>query len=112
MNETLLAFLKRVSEDAGLKARVDELKGLSPEEMAARAAAIAHDAGFELTSEDFLAGFDESDASELDERELSAVGGGSGEGSHAAEGCICVFSGVHGDSIYYCVCLAGGEGEL
>ncbi len=107
-----MRFLKRVSEDAGLKARVDELKGLSPEEMAARAAAIAHDAGFELTSEDFLAGFDESDASELDERELSAVGGGSGEGGHAEGSCICVISGAHGDSIYYCVCLAGGEGTL
>lgn len=110
MNETLLAFLKKVSEDAELKARVDGLQGLGPEDMAVRAAAIAQDAGFELSSEDFVTESDESDAIELDERELSAVGGG--EGGHAAEGCICVISGVHGDSIYYCVCLAGGQGTL
>lgn len=88
MNDTLLAFMKRVSEDTELRAQVDGLKGLGPEDMAARAAAIAQDAGFEL----------------------SAVGGGGG--GHAAEGCICVISGVHGDSIYYCVCLAGGQGTL
>ena len=110
MNDTLLALMKRVSEDTELRAQVDGLKGLGPEDMAARAAVIAQDAGFELSSEDFMAEFDESGTCELDERELSAVGGG--EGGHAAEGCICVISGVHGDSIYYCVCLAGCQGPL
>lgn len=76
MNDTLLAFMKRVSEDTELRAQVDGLKGLGPEDMAARAAAIAQDAGFELSSEDFMAEFDESGTCELDERELSAVGGG------------------------------------
>ena len=110
MNDTLLAFMKRVSEDTEPRAQVDGLKGLGPEDMAARAAAIAQDAGFELSSEDFMAEFDEPGACELDECDLSAVGGG--EGGHAAEGCICIISGVHGDSIYYCVCLAGGQGTL
>ena len=53
MNEQLKDFLKKASEDESIKDELKALEGLSAEENAEQAAAIARKAGFDLSAEDF-----------------------------------------------------------
>ena len=53
MNEQLKDFLKKASEDESIKDELKALEGLSAEENAEQAAAIAQKAGFDLSAEDF-----------------------------------------------------------
>ena len=53
MNEQLKGFLKKASEDGPLKEELGALAGLPEEERAERAAAIAREAGFDVSVEDF-----------------------------------------------------------
>ena len=78
MNEQLKDFLKKASEDESIKDELKALEGLSAEENAEQAAAIAQKAGFDLSAEDFA-----PSSAELDEDELGAVAGG--------EACCCQF---------------------
>ena len=51
MNEQLKDFLKKASEDESIKDELKALEGLSAEENAEQAAAIARKAGFDLSAE-------------------------------------------------------------
>lgn len=66
MNEQLKDFLKKASEDESIKDELKALEGLSAEENAEQAAAIARKAGFDLSAEDFA-----PSSAELDEDELA-----------------------------------------
>lgn len=81
MNEQLKDFLKKASEDESIKDELKALEGLSAEENAEQAAAIAQKAGFDLSAEDFA-----PSSAELDEDELGAVAGG--------EACCCQYTGL------------------
>ena len=81
MNEQLKDFLKKASEDESIKDELKALEGLSAEENAEQAAAIARKAGFDLSAEDFA-----PSSAELDEDELGAVAGG--------EACCCQYTGL------------------
>ena len=72
MNEQLKGFLKKASEDGPLKEELGALAGLPEEERAERAAAIAREAGFDVSVEDFA-----PVETELDDDELNVVAGGS-----------------------------------
>lgn len=72
MNEQLKGFLKKASEDGPLKEELGALAGLPEEERAERAAAIAREAGFDVSVEDFAPVETELDDDELrfDRRKL------------------------------------------
>ena len=54
MNEQLKGFLKKASEDGPLKEELGALAGLPEEERAERAAAIAREAGFDVSRTSLL----------------------------------------------------------
>lgn len=119
MNESMRDFLKKASEDETLRAKLNALAGLPQDEIAQKAAAIAHETGFDLEPEDFA-----SKNTELDADELDAVAGGHGDcycaggGGGADEGtgttCACVLAGGGKNSGEVgektCVCVGGGSG--
>lgn len=72
MKQGMKEFMEKVSEDEGLRVKLEALAGLPEDEVAARMAAIACEAGFEVTVEDL-----DPAETELDESELAAVSGGS-----------------------------------
>ena len=99
MNEQLKDFLKKASEDESIKDELKALEGLSAEENAEQAAAIARKAGFDLSAEDFA-----PSSAELDEDELGAVAGG--------EACCCQYTGLGlvNDRGAVCECPTTGTG--
>lgn len=99
MNEQLKDFLKKASEDESIKDELKALEGLSAEENAEQAAAIAQKAGFDLSAEDFA-----PSSAELDEDELGAVAGG--------EACCCQYTGLGlvDDRGAVCECPTTGTG--
>ena len=72
MKQDMKEFMAKVSEDEGLRVKLEALAGLPEDEVAARMAAIACEAGFEVAVEDL-----DPAETELDESELAAVSGGS-----------------------------------
>ena len=52
MKQGMKEFMEKVSEDEGLRVKLEALAGLPEDEVAARMAAIACEAGFEVTVED------------------------------------------------------------
>ena len=99
MNEQLKDFQKKASEDESIKDELKALEGLSAEENAEQAAAIARKAGFDLSAEDFA-----PSSAELDEDELGAVAGG--------EACCCQYTGLGlvDDRGAVCECPTTGTG--
>ena len=53
MKQDMKEFMAKVSEDEGLRVKLEALAGLPEDEVAARMAAIACEAGFEVAVEDF-----------------------------------------------------------
>ena len=82
-----------------IKDELKALEGLSAEENAEQAAAIAQKAGFDLSAEDFA-----PSSAELDEDELGAVAGG--------EACCCQYTGLGlvNDRGAVCECPTTGTG--
>ena len=68
MKQDMKEFMAKVSEDEGLRVKLEALAGLPEDEVAARMAAIACEAGFEVAVEDL-----DPAETELDESELAAV---------------------------------------
>ena len=99
MNEQLKDFLKKASEDESIKDELKALEGLSAEENAEQAAAIAQKAGFDLSAEELA-----TSSAELDEDELGAVAGG--------EACCCQYTGLGlvDDRGAVCECPTTGTG--
>ena len=100
MNEQLKGFLKKASEDGPLKEELGALAGLPEEERAERAAAIAREAGFDVSVEDFA-----PVETELDDDELNVVAGGS-------YACCCrqTGTGLMDDRPVLCDCPREGTG--
>ena len=100
MNEQLKGFLKKASEDGPLKEELGALAGLPEEERAERAAAIAREAGFDVSVEDFAPA-----EAELDDDELNVVAGG-------GYACCCrqTGTGLMDDRPVLCDCPREGTG--
>lgn len=103
MTEVYQQFLAKVSEDEGLKARVEAIDISDADAAIAQAIAIAGELGIEMTPEDFVIELEER--RELSDDELDAVaggggacgcdGGGYGDAWGNTEGkCVCVFAGA------------------
>ncbi len=71
MNSTRADFFAKIAEDPELQKQVDTIQQTSIEAAAEALSAIAREAGYSLTSADFL-----PDSGELAEDELAGVSGG------------------------------------
>ena len=116
MNESLKAFLSRASEDDELKKRIGEAMDKDVETSSEAVAALAREAGFDMSAED-VRELCRGGREEIDEEELSQVVGGGGSGTGQVvykDYCWCVFEGegeFRGNSYKHCTCSWDGTGE-
>lgn len=100
MKQDMKEFMAKVSEDEGLRVKLEALAGLPEDEVAARMAAIACEAGFDVSVEDFAPA-----EAELDDDELNVVAGG-------GYACCCrqTGTGLMDDRPVLCDCPREGTG--